>query len=80
VIGSCLNVIVGLNYILNSSRGWLLHPIISIGIGIVGIVGGVSLVDISTLQGILLFNIFTGVVGLFVHPLYGLVKIASLKS
>lgn len=79
-IGSCLNLAVGINYILNSSRGWLLHPLIGITTGIAGIISGILLIDISTLQGVLLFNIFTGVVGLFIHPLYGLIKIASLKT
>lgn len=80
VVGGCLNLAVGINYILNSSRGWLFHPLIGISIGIGGIVAGVSIVDVSTLRGILIFNIFTGVVGLFVHPLYGFLKIRSLKQ
>jgi hypothetical protein len=63
-----------------SSRGWLLHPLIGISTGIAGIICGVLLIDISTLQGVLIFNIFTGVVGLFIHPLYGFLKIASLKT
>lgn len=79
MIGNCLNVMVGINYILNSSRGWLLHPVISIGLGLIGIIAGVSLIDIGTLRGVLLFNVFTGIVGLFVHPLYGLLKIRNLK-
>ena len=79
-IGSCLNLAVGINYILNSSRGWLLHPLIGISTGIAGTICGVLLIDISTLQGVLIFNIFTGVVGLFIHPLYGFLKIASLKT
>lgn len=80
VIGGSLNLIVGLSYVLNSCRGWLLHPVIGIGVGIAGIIAGLSLLDISTLRGVLLFNIFTGIVGLFVHPLYGFMKIQSLKK
>lgn len=75
MIGSCLNLLVGINYTLNSSRGWLLHPVIGISLGIAGIVGGLLLLDVSTLRGVLLFNIFTGLVGLFIHPLFGIVKI-----
>ena len=78
-IGSSLNLIVGINYTLNTSRGWLLSPVIVIAVGLAGIVLGILLVDISTLRGVLLFNIFTGVVGLFIHPLYGFLKIRSLQ-
>ena len=79
-IGGCLNLAVGINYILNSSRGWLLHPAIGIAIGIGGIISGVMLVDVSTVTGVLYFNIFTAIVGLFVDPLFGFVKIAFLKN
>lgn len=78
-IGSCLNLAVGVNYALNTSRGWLLHPFIGISLGIVGIVAGILLVDVSTLRGVLLFNIFTGVVGLFIHPLFGFLRILRIN-
>lgn len=80
IIGSCLNLIVGINFALNASRGWLLNPVITICLGIAGITGGVLLLDISTLRGVLLFNIFTGVVGLFVHPLFGFLKIITKRA
>ena len=79
-IGSCLNLMVGMNYTLNTSRGWLLSPVIVIGVGLAGIVIGIQLVDISTLRGVLVFNIFTGVVGLFIHPLFGFLKIIRCKA
>jgi hypothetical protein len=52
-----------------------LHPVIGISLGIAGIILGILTIDVSTLRGVLLFNIFTGVVGLFIHPLYGFLKI-----
>jgi O-antigen/teichoic acid export membrane protein len=76
-IGSCLNLVVGINYILNSSRGWLMSPLVVISAGIAGIIAGVSLIDVSTLRGVLLFNIFTGVVGLFIHPMFGIWKMTQ---
>ena len=75
IVGSCLNLVVGINYVLNSSRGWLLHPVVGISLGIAGIIGGLLLVNVSTLRGVLVFNIFTGIVGLFIHPLFGILKI-----
>lgn len=80
IVGSCLNLIVGFNAVLNSSRGWLLHPVIAISFGVLSIVVGVILIDVSTLRGVLLFNIFTGVAGLFIHPLFGVVKIINKKG
>lgn len=79
-IGSCLNLAVGVNFALNTSRGWLLHPVIVISIGVAGIIAGILLVDVSTLRGVMLFNIFTGIVGLFIHPLFGLLKIMKLRT
>lgn len=79
-IGTCVNLFVGINYGLNASRGWLVHPALSIIGGIAGIICGVLLIDISTIKGVLLFNIFTGVVGLFIHPLYGIIKLAGTKA
>lgn len=78
-IGTCLNLFVGINYGLNASRGWLLHPAIGIAGGIAGIICGVLLIDISTIKGVLWFNMFTGVVGLFIHPLYGIIKLLGTK-
>lgn len=74
-VGGTLNLWVGINYALNTSRGWLMHPVIGISIGIAGIIAGLLLMDVSTLRGVLWFNIFTGVVGMLVHPLYGLLRI-----
>jgi hypothetical protein len=49
--------------------------LLGISVGIAGIICGVLLVDVSTLRGVLHFNIFTGVVGLLIHPLFGFLKI-----
>lgn len=78
-IGSCLNLIVGFNSVLNSSRGWLLHPVTGIFLGVLSIGIGVILIDVSTLRGVLYFNIFTGVAGLFIHPLFGAMKLMAKK-
>lgn len=79
IAGSCLNLIVGINYSLNASRGWIINPLAGILVGIGGIISGIIIFDISTLRGVLLFNIWTGLVGLFIHPLFGLVKIMWLR-
>lgn len=80
VVGSCLNLIVGFNAVLNSSRGWLLHPLTGISLGVLSIIGGIVLIDVSTLRGVLHFNIFTGVAGLFIHPLFGVFKIIGKRA
>lgn len=79
-VGSCLNLIVGFSAVLNSSRGWLLHPVTGISFGVLSIVAGVTLIDVSTLRGVLYFNIFTGVAGLFIHPLFGAMKLITKKA
>ena len=78
--GSCLNLFVGMSYILNSTRGWFLHPLVGILAGISSIIVGVLIIDVSTLRGVLLLNIFTGSVALLVHPLFGLLKVGIVQK
>lgn len=80
IIGSCLNMIVGVSFVLNSSRGWIMNPILGIMIGLTGVLTGILLFDVSTLTGVLYFNIFTGVIGVTAYITYGLVSITIEKN
>jgi len=77
VIGSCLNLICGLLFALSTNRGWVVNPVILIGTNIATVVLGCMIFNISSLYGILLFNILTSFVPLVLlgsHLLYKILK------
>lgn len=78
IIGSCLSLIAGLSFHLSSSKGWVINPLLSIFINITSIIIGLTVIDISTLNGVLTFNILIAGSQLVMHVLYGLIKIMRL--
>lgn len=80
VTASCINFIVGISFSMNSNRGWILNPIIGITIGLTEIFLGIMLFNISTLQGILYFNLFQALVGLLIHPPLGIYRILKVSK
>jgi O-antigen/teichoic acid export membrane protein len=75
IAGSCLNMIVGINFSLNANRGWIMNPVFNIIIGLLGIICGLLVADISTSRGILIFNLFPAVVVASTYTGYGLLRI-----
>lgn len=80
VIGSCLGLITGLLFSLSSSRGWLINPYIYILTNLLCIIIGIFTFDISSLIGVLRFNIFISVVQAVIYAFYTLLKIYKLRS
>ncbi len=80
VIGSCLTLIAGISFNLFTSRGWAINPIISIPISILSIVAGVMFMDVSSLKGVLLLNIFVASVQVLMNGLYCLIKIMRIDK
>ncbi|REH01888.1 MATE family efflux transporter [Flavobacterium aquicola] len=80
VIGSCLGLMTGLLFSLSSSRGWLINPYIYIITNLLCIVIGIFLFDVSSLIGVLRFNIFISVIQTLIYSFYTLFKIRQLKS
>jgi O-antigen/teichoic acid export membrane protein len=79
VIGAGLNFISGSCFFTCTSRGWVINPIISISLSLLVIVTGIFLLDISTLKGILIFNIFVSTPTVFMHIIYGFLRISQVK-
>lgn len=73
--GSCLGLLSGASFGICSSRGWAINPLISIPLSIAAIVSGILLIDISTLMGILKFNLFIYLVEVIMYFVYCLQKI-----
>jgi O-antigen/teichoic acid export membrane protein len=80
IIGTCLSLIAGVTYTLTISRGWTINPVIYIGSNISLIVLGIFYVNVSTLQGILLFNIYIAACQVVMNTTYSFIRIISLKK
>ena len=77
VTGSCLGLLAGSSFGLAASRGWAIHPLISIPITIAAIISGILFLDISTLSGILKFNLFVLLVEIAIYYSYCTIKILN---
>ncbi len=79
ISGGAIGVMSGVLYNLSSSRGWILHPVIYIGLNILTLIVVIVLFDVSTLRGVLWLNIVIGLVQLIALDFYGLYEIFNLK-
>lgn len=79
VADSCLGLIWGSAYILGATRGWNIHPGFSITVSISSIVVGIILIDVSTVRGALLLNLFVSIVQVFMYGSYTFIKIIRMN-
>jgi O-antigen/teichoic acid export membrane protein len=70
IIGSAINLVSGSLYGLYSSRGWTIQPYLSIGLSLAGMLGGIVLLDVSTLHGVLYFNILSASIQLLINLIF----------
>jgi len=77
ILGSCLGLIAGSSFTLSTCRGWAINPVISISITIISIIGGIFIIDISSLKGVLKFNILILSIETIMYVIYCLMKINS---
>jgi O-antigen/teichoic acid export membrane protein len=80
IIGSCLNLITGISFSLVSSRGWATNPAITITLEIAAVVIGIMLIDVSTLKGALILNIFISIMQALLYIIYGTLKITKSEE
>lgn len=62
-------------FTMSTNRGWAIHPAISIPVNIASIILGIVLIDISTLKGVLLFNLFIVAIRILMSVSYAIIKI-----
>jgi O-antigen/teichoic acid export membrane protein len=79
IAASCINLVWGSAYVLGTARGWTINPIISIPVSITAILAGVLLINVSTVKGVLLLNLFISIIQLLMYVSYTLVKIVKMK-
>ncbi|MDR3697547.1 polysaccharide biosynthesis protein [Mucilaginibacter sp.] len=79
-IAACLSLVIGVAFSLYASRGWIINPLFSIPFNIGVLVLGIMIFDVSTLRGVLIFNIFIGIMQAVMHIIYPVIKILKLKT
>ncbi len=80
IIGSCIGLLGGIVFYLYSARGWAMSPLVLISINLVAIIIFASLLNLSSLEGILFFNIATGLVALLQTISFSIYNIIILKN
>jgi len=80
IAGSCLALIVTASFSLNTSRGWTLTPFVSIPVSVGAIAFGAYFINVSTIKGILLLNIFVSTIEAVMYGAYGFLKISKLNK
>ncbi|GAA4976519.1 polysaccharide biosynthesis protein [Algibacter aquimarinus] len=75
VVGSCIGLFTALIFSLSSSRGWVLNPYLYISVSLIAIITGILFFDISSLNGVLVFNIFISAIQAIMYLLYTFFKI-----
>lgn len=80
ITGSCISLIAGLNFGLFTSRGWAINPFISIPVEVVCIVVGALFINVSSIRGIFIFNIFIATVQMLMNASYCLIKILKANK
>ncbi|ANE49255.1 polysaccharide biosynthesis protein [Flavisolibacter tropicus] len=79
VAGSCLSLMAGLLFTIATSRNWAINPLVSIPITLVSIICAISLIDISSLRGILKLNLFVSSAEVGMYFIYCSLKIRKIN-
>lgn len=77
VLSGCISLLAGLIFTIASSRNWAINPLISIPLTTLAIIAGVVWIDISTLSGILWFNIFVAFFEFLVYLVFIFINITK---
>jgi O-antigen/teichoic acid export membrane protein len=80
ILAACIMLISNAAFSLYTSKGWLMNPWLAICINVVFIVVGALLFNVSTLRGILKFNVFLAITEMLLHGGFLLLKILKIQS
>jgi O-antigen/teichoic acid export membrane protein len=80
IMASCIGLVAGVCFGLFTSRGWVINPWLSIPVSLASIVLGVIMIDVSTLRGVLLLNLFIAAVQLLMNGAYCLKRILNVEQ
>ena len=80
MVGKCLGLVATSAFLLCTSRGWVINPLLSIPLSLASIGLGILLINITTLQGIFKLDILVALVQLLMHVGYGISRLFALKQ
>ena len=80
VAASCISLFAGLLFTISTSRNWAINPLISIPLTVFAIISGALLIDISSLAGILKFNLFVSSTEVLIYVIYCVLKINKISA
>jgi O-antigen/teichoic acid export membrane protein len=80
MVGSCVSLMAGIVFSLYSSRGWAINPIMLITVNLLTVIGFASILDLSSLKGVLFLNIGVSAIGLLQASMFGGFKILTIKK
>jgi len=79
VAGSCISLYASFLFNISTSRNWIINPLVSIPIKVVTVIFGAMVLNITTLSGILVFNIFLASSELLIYFMYSVSKIYKVE-
>lgn len=80
VIGGCIGLTSGAIFSVTSSRGWVVNPILLIVYNVSMIIVGLLILDVSSINGILLFNIFVGTTQIIMFIIFFIYKLSKMRN
>jgi O-antigen/teichoic acid export membrane protein len=79
VAGSCISLFAGLLFTISTSRNWAINPLLSISLTLTTIICGALLINMSSLSGILKFNLFVSSTEVIIYFVYCMLKINKVE-
>jgi O-antigen/teichoic acid export membrane protein len=73
-ISSCLSMIAGVTNSILFARGWVMYPVVSIGVSMLAQIVLLFVLDLTNMQNVLLFSIINFVVAYVMLVLYFIIK------
>lgn len=80
VAGSCIALLSGIAFSLYSSKGWAIPPLVVISINLFSIIVLASILDLTSIKGILFLNIGVSLVAFLQTFIFGILKIKQIKT
>jgi O-antigen/teichoic acid export membrane protein len=77
MISACIAMLSGMVFSLGSCRGKVLNPAITISLNLSAIIIGVLIFDLSSLKGVIIFNIFVNTVNFFRNSTYNILQLTK---
>jgi O-antigen/teichoic acid export membrane protein len=79
-IGSCVSMAAGITYSMSVARGWIVPPILNIGVNILAQVALLSFLDLSKVKNIIIFSISNSGIAYFMILVYFIISVSNRKS